>query len=1516
MKSTTLLLALLLACGSSFGQNPEYWIWYSSPLLTEPPEELKVDAQGNAWMAEGSKLLSFDGAGWENIDVAASGLGLANPWITAFEFTETGEIWITCYDRMLKYDPVSGTWEAHDPTGPNWSAQGTGIGIDQANHVWWLCYSGLYEYDGSQWTEHDLPSGSPPDFPYYGYYYLFEDILIDQEGNKWVVTTDLLLTELIVDVGVFPNTLIKYSETETTVFTPVAADAPFGTFHLIRDAEGNPVMIPLGYSLSFDNEYQTYENGAWSDPVEIPFSGYINDAVITGDNKMYVAFYGFIAVGDLNTNTWEVIDIDESIAGGIRQIAAKEDQGIFITGYWENILGFYPFYDYKIFGRVYADLNENGNFDAGDLKFKNQLVQTTDGQNLSFTNSEGEYALAFPDTGVYTLEVLLPPHFSCGLPASGQQTVALTPPDSVVTGIDFGLISDTSGADLAIEITPITPANPGFFVKYAVNYRNLSAELTDLQIDIHFDSLLTFQNASTAPASQNGNELSFLPGSIGGLEEKILWLRFTLPPDGSLIGEVLNLEGSISPLNNNELDPSNNTTAFFHKITGPLDPNYIAVTPEGFGPDGEIFHLTPSLDYTIHFQNVGNDTAHNVVIANPIDPDLDLLTLQVLGASHDYQISFDNEDRVINWEFNDIGLVDSLTNETESHGFIRYSLAPVSQEVGLTLTNHAGIYFDFNDPIATNTVVNTLVEPAFQTPLEAAICQGESYVFAGDTLSQSGVYVNTLHTAAGYDSLLVLSLTVHPLYETQVKAGICDGGDYDFNGQIVSETGIYYDTLSSIYGCDSIVVLDFTSDPAFFYRDTIEVNICEGNPFIFNGQAFSVCGIYVYEFLTSRGCDSTIVLILNCYPGYYTEETYEICEGQSLFVHGQTLSEAGVHSIYLQSQYGCDSVFVVSLVVYPEYLSTFEEAICEGEEYLWQGNFLTEPGSYSDTLSTYDGCDSVLVLDLTVLPFYEFFQKRWLCGQNYYVWHGETLTMPGTYVDTLASIAGCDSVLILTLHADTIFTTFIHDTFCPGTPYFWNGAVFDSAGTYTNFFTTFCGCDSIVTLQLTESTFETTFLTEHICTGELYEWNGQLFSECGIYVDTLETYKGCDSIIFLELICHPSRDTAVSRSVCDGAAYNFNGHLLTEPGGYFDTLSTVFGCDSIIQLNLFYNVPYTTITQAAICSGESFVFNGNLYSSGGVYVETIHPASGCDSNFILALTVFPGYYQDQTAYLCAGDTLEWQGNILTAAGIYYDSLQSINGCDSVVMINLDVQSPYQTQLEASICAGESFNFNGTLLTETGVYTDSLQTVNGCDSNLVLTLTVFPEYYQTQTASVCMGDSLEWQGEILTETGVFYDTLLSMTGCDSVLNLALTVHPEYEIQLDAEIQEGEVYEFGGQLLSEEGVYFDSLITTEGCDSVIVLTLTVIPPSGAKEPAWQHSCTFSASAAAGQVIIQFREEGQRTATLYDLQGRPARQVSGSQATLVIPAGDLSSGPYFVLVRGDDCPAVAGKLVLVMQ
>jgi gliding motility-associated-like protein len=209
---------------------------------------------------------------------------------------------------------------------------------------------------------------------------------------------------------------------------------------------------------------------------------------------------------------------------------------------------------------------------------------------------------------------------------------------------------------------------------------------------------------------------------------------------------------------------------------------------------------------------------------------------------------------------------------------------------------------------------------------------------------------------------------------------------------------------------DSVIV---TVNPLF--NDTLPVSICQGSTYSLGTQTFSAAGFHPVVFPSSQGCDSTVVLNLTLLPNLTNNQTVHICQGSTYTFAGNTLSTGGTYSQLLQTATGCDSTINLTLIVDPILTSNIQAAICQGGSYVFGTQTITSPGNYSRTIQTVAGCDSIINLTLAVNPILASSSSMTLCQGESTLFFGQTLTNSGIYTHTLQTVAGCDSVVTLNL---------------------------------------------------------------------------------------------------------------------------------------------------------------------------------------------------------------------------------------------------------------------------------------------------------------------------------------------------------------------------------------------------------------------------------------------------------------------------------------------------------------------
>ena len=248
----------------------------------------------------------------------------------------------------------------------------------------------------------------------------------------------------------------------------------------------------------------------------------------------------------------------------------------------------------------------------------------------------------------------------------------------------------------------------------------------------------------------------------------------------------------------------------------------------------------------------------------------------------------------------------------------------------------------------------------------------------------------------------------------------------------------------------------------------------------------------------------------------------------------------------------------------------------------------------------------------------------------------------------------------------------------------------------------------------------------------------------------------------------------ITDTICAGESYRFNARTLTATGTYIDTLTTLFGCDSIVTLKLHVRDEIRTPLYKKLCYGDSLLFGGKYRTQSGTYNDTLKAVSGCDSIVTLNLQIRSEIRSILYKELCHGDSLLFAGHFRTQSGTYNDTLKAVSGCDSIVTLNLHIKPEIRTTLEQMLCYGDSMLFGGKYRTQSGIYTDTLTAASGCDSIVVLRLNIRPEIRSTIRRRICEDESYFFHHQQLNKSGLYADTLTAVSGCDSIVTLELTV----------------------------------------------------------------------------------------------------------------------------------------------
>lgn len=196
-------------------------------------------------------------------------------------------------------------------------------------------------------------------------------------------------------------------------------------------------------------------------------------------------------------------------------------------------------------------------------------------------------------------------------------------------------------------------------------------------------------------------------------------------------------------------------------------------------------------------------------------------------------------------------------------------------------------------------------------------------------------------------------------------------------------------------------------------------------------------------------------------------------------------------------------------------------------------------------------------------------------------------------------------------------------------------------------------------------------LVAQICQGDSILLGGSMQSEAGTYVDSLISVMGCDSVLITTLSFFPNPSYGFqSASICEGDVYSFNGNEYSLDGQYHDTIQSVHGCDSIVTTSIFVITPVVVNSEVHICNGTSYTVNGNTYTQEGVYFDTTTTVNGCDSINVLSLFLNAAYETSVYDTICLGTPYVFGIDTIVSSGTYVLPLVADNGCDSTVTLDL------------------------------------------------------------------------------------------------------------------------------------------------------------------------------------------------------------------------------------------------------
>ena len=670
--------------------------------------------------------------------------------------------------------------------------------------------------------------------------------------------------------------------------------------------------------------------------------------------------------------------------------------------------------------------------------------------------------------------------------------------------------------------------------------------------------------------------------------------------------------------------------------------------------------------------------------------------------------------------------------------------------------------------------LNLEIQDSVSTVLYHTSCNG--YYFNNTNLTQSGTYTKHFTTAAGCDSTVILHLTIIPQIRIRVYDTAC--GSYSFFNSVITSSGNYTKYLISAAGCDSIIDLNLTilNNVTTVSNDT---TACDS--LVYGGRTYFSTTTDSLRHIGANGCDSIVVLhvIIKNSTSYSIDTT--VCDNFTL--NAQTYTASGTYTQHLPNAAGCDSIIYLNLTIKPCNLT--DTIITCDTAYTWHNVVYHASGVYEVHLVSASGGDSVRYLYLIVNATKTQCQSS-LSLSTPMRW--SQLTPPAFLIGGALPGAYTTATNGTWFHLYNPPTDSTHYFFkrtfyaCTGGTYVFN---FDVAA--DNNITVKVDNVSLITFP---NLFYTNYTLPHNVTATVFLPKGKHEFVADVY-NTLGptgfviggTITG-DCLSDTPCIKTCCTDTTIFDTTCQ--SFTLNSQVYIATGIYIQHLTNAAGCDSMITLHLTITTPVTTVVDTTAC--DSLVLEGHVRHTNGT--DTLHytTGNGCDSIVILRVTIYRSYHFITTDTVCASALpYRWRTVPYTASGVYTQPYTTTKGCDSSYILNLTVVPNPQVTISGNtvVCKDSC-----TTLTANGIANATYVWMPGGQTTQSITVCPAASTSYTVTAGVTLGANLISNGDFSNDYANFtvqspYYTLFppASPGHYAVTANPLSIAPYLQIPTD-------------------------------------------------------------------------------------------------------------------------------------
>jgi gliding motility-associated-like protein len=571
------------------------------------------------------------------------------------------------------------------------------------------------------------------------------------------------------------------------------------------------------------------------------------------------------------------------------------------------------------------------------------------------------------------------------------------------------------------------------------------------------------------------------------------------------------------------------------------------------------------------------------------------------------------------------------------------------------------------------------------------------------------------------------------------------------------------------------------------------------------------------------------------------------------------------YEVLVSNAAGCFSLDSLTVTV-ENCSSTLDTAICLGDSLIIEGQAI-----YPNTLDTITLTDGTLLyVNATALDTFYLAIDLAVCSGDSVMYDGAILYPGQSEFFNLSATTGCDSIIAVTaLQADTFFTA-IDTALCEGSTLDYNGTSLLPGTVQTFDFTAENGCDSTVVVSV--GMLDTFYLAIDlgVCLGDSVDYEGTTLFPGETELFTYSSAGGCDSIVAVTALALDTFYTSLDTAICQGDTFIYQGTTLLPGESQVFSFSAENGCDSTVLVNVIELDTFFTTIDTMICAGQSLQFMGSSLMPGETATFKLTTTNGCDSTIFVSVGQLDTFYTLLDTAICAGQTFNYNGTALMPNESQNFQFTAENGCDSTVLVSVALLDTFMTVIDTAICEGQTLDYNGTTLLPGESETFGFVALNGCDSTVLVNVMPLDTVLLELEVSTCFETPYLYNGNELDPNTTTTFTFSSAAGCDSTVVVTVNESPLIETFETLQACEGESVDIFGVPTFETGIYEEAFPSAEGCDSIHTIYFISIDTAVLNIPTGQLGClantgTLTVEITGGDAPYEILwEDGQTTQT----------------------------------------------------